>query len=68
MDSAIRNIYIIIYSICLLPVILIVGGAILRKSKKKVSKWLFIAGGLFLGLFVLASALLTFANMFLVMQ
>lgn len=47
------------------PIILVISGAILRKINKKISKWLLIAGGLWLGLLALGFVLLSFAQMFL---
>ena len=57
----IRN-YIIACAILLTPIILVIGGVVLRKSKKKISTWLLIAGGLCIGLLALAPILFTLLN------
>ena len=44
---------IIALAIVLVPIILVICGAALRKSKKKLSKLLLIVGGSIIGLFVL---------------
>lgn len=57
----IRN-YIIVFAILLAPIILIVSGLILRKSKKNLSTGLLIAGGIYLGLLFLVPLFLTLLN------
>ena len=59
--NIIRN-YIIIFAIILAPIVLIVTSAILSKSKNKMSKWLLAAGGLYLGLLILAAIVFTMLN------
>lgn len=59
--NIIRN-YIIIFAVILAPIILIVTSAILSKSKNKMSKWLLTAGGLYIGLLILAIIVFTMLN------
>lgn len=61
-DQQIIISYMIAFTIVLLPIILIICGAILRKFKKKASKWVLIIGGSLLGLLALGFVFSLFAN------
>jgi hypothetical protein len=59
---SVTNSYMIAYAIVLTPIILVICGAILRKLKKKISKWLLIIGGSLIGLYALFFVFSLFAN------
>ena len=56
--------FIMASAIVFTPMILIISGLVLRKFKKKISKWLLIIGGSLVGLLAVVFALVFFGEMF----